>query len=196
LCRERSSPESDGALLLGVSDEATPHLQDEIEVLKSLLPSADVLLGKEATVDKFKQAARRCRFLHLASHGVFRNDNPLFSSLKLGDRWLNFYDLFNLDLNAELVTLSACHTGVNHISPGDELLGIMRGFLHAGAPSLVLSLWAVDDRSTSDFMEHFYSALKEGCPKRAALRQAQIKTRADYPHPYYWAPFILIGKPD
>jgi len=196
LCRERAAPESHGALLLGVADTATPHLHDEIEAIKSLLPQAELLLNEEATVDRFKQVARQCRFLHLACHGVFRDDNPLFSSLKLADRWLNFYDLFNLDLDAELVTLSACHTGVNHISPGDELLGIMRGFLHAGVPSLILSLWAVDDRSTCDFMKHFYSALKKGVSKRSALRQAQVKTRADYPHPYYWAPFILIGKPD
>jgi CHAT domain-containing protein len=81
------------------------------------------------------------------------------------------------------------------VFPGDELFGLMRGFLYAGAPSLVVSLWVVHDRSTAEFMKLFYAGLNQGLPKRAALRQAQLGVRQEYRHPYYWAPFILMGAP-
>jgi CHAT domain-containing protein len=119
----------------------------------------------------------------------------LFSSLKLADSWLNFYDIFNLDLNAELVTLSACQTGLSKVFAGDELVGLMRGFLYAGVPSLIVSLWAVNDRSSSEFMKLLYRRLTDGGRKRAALREAQLALKEAYPNPYYWAPFVLMGKP-
>ena len=120
----------------------------------------------------------------------------MFSFLKLADSNLNFYSLLDLKLNAEMVTLSACHTGVNMVFPGDELHGLMRGFLYAGAPSLVASLWAVGDRSTTEMMSEMYSLINEGASKRTALRKAQLTVRAQYGHPYYWAPFVLMGNPD
>jgi CHAT domain-containing protein len=115
--------------------------------------------------------------------------------LKLADSPLNFYSLLDLKLNAELVTLSACHTGVNTVFPGDELHGLMRGFLYAGAPALIVSLWAVSDRSTADLMREMYSHIRAGKSKREALRLAQLKVKDDYGHPYYWAPFVLMGDP-
>ena len=141
------------------------------------------------------RVAPSARFLHLASHGYFRRDNPMFSFLKLADSHLNFYSLLDLTLNAELVTLSACHTGMNKVFPGDELQGLMRGFLHAGARSLVVSLWAVGDRSTADLMREMYSDICAGKSKRAALRRAQLAIKQEYGHPYYWAPFVLMGDP-
>lgn len=180
-------------LIMAVPDEATPFIHDEVEAVKLLWPDAHVLIGKDATLAHLKHHASEYRFLHLASHGVFRRDNPLFSTLKLGDSWLSFYDIFNLHLNAELVTLSACETGLNQVFPGDELFGLMRGFLYAGAPSLMVSLWMVNDRSTAAFMRWFYAGLKVGLSKRAALRQAQLMVKQEYPHPYYWAPFVLTG---
>src|SRR5262249_8618866 len=107
----------------------------------------------------------------------------------------DFYSLLDLKLDAEMVTLSACRTGVNAIFPGDELHGLMRGFLHAGAPSLVVSLWAVSDRSTAELMGRMYKELRAGASKRSALRAAQLATKDDYGHPFYWAPFILMGNP-
>ncbi|MBI3949277.1 MAG: CHAT domain-containing protein, partial [Acidobacteria bacterium] len=115
------------ALIMGVPDDAMPFIHNEVAAVKSLWPDARVLLGAEATLDQLKQNAPACRLLHLASHGVFRRDNPMFSALRLSDSWLSFYDIFNLDLNAELVTLSACETGMNEVFPGDELFGLMRG---------------------------------------------------------------------
>ena len=120
----------------------------------------------------------------------------MFSFLKLADSQLNFYNLLDLKLDAELVTLSACHTGVNMVFPGDELHGLMRGFLYAGAPSVVASLWAANDGSTASFMCKMYSRIRAGDTKRAALRAAQLAVKDEYGHPYYWAPFMLMGSPN
>jgi CHAT domain-containing protein len=174
----------------------TPSIEEEIETLASLFPDAVKLTGAEATRDNLLREAPRARFLHLATHGYFRRDNPMFSFLKLADSQLNFYSLLDLKLKAELVTLSACHTGVNMVFPGDELHGLMRGFLYAGAPSVIASLWAVSDHSTSEFMREMYSRIRSGATKRAALRHAQLAIKDAYGHPYYWAPFILMGNPE
>ena len=163
-------------------------------MLRELLPNARVFVGEEAGVDRLKEHGASAGKLHIAAHGVFRADNPMFSALKLGDSWLNLVDIFNLKLGGELTTLSACETGMSAVYEGDELLGLTRGFLYAGTPSLVVSLWRVNDRSTTLLMKRFYEGLLEGQSKPAALRQAGIDIKARFPHPYYWAPFILMGK--
>ena len=119
----------------------------------------------------------------------------MFSFLKLADSALNFYGLLDLKTRAEMVTLSACHTGLNAVFPGDELHGLMRGFLYAGARALVVSLWAVNDKSTSKLMSEMYSRIKLGQSKRRSLRAAQLAIKEEFGHPYYWAPFTLIGDP-
>lgn len=203
LCRARRDRASladranDGRLVaLGLAESGTPSIEEEIRQLARLFPDALTLTGEAATRDNLFKAAPEARFLHLASHGYFRRDNPMFSFLKLADAPLNFYSLLDLQLNAEMVTLSACHTGVNKVFPGDELHGLMRGFLYAGAPSVVASLWAVSDHSTTELMREMYGGIRAGLSKRAALRQAQLATREAYGHPYYWAPFVLMGDPE
>lgn len=208
LCREMAKqsqisnlksqiPESRTKLVaLGLGGHDTPAVAGEIKALASLFPNAVKLTGVRATRDNLMRAAPNATYLHLASHGYFRRDNPMFSFLRLADSNLNFYSLLDLKLNADMVTLSACHTGVNKVFPGDELHGLMRGFLHAGAPSLVASLWATSDASTADLMKHMYSRISEGASKRAALRSAQLAVKDEYGHPYYWAPFILMGNPN
>jgi len=195
ICRDRKSlspPSHD--LILGVWDDLTPHIQEEVEALKELMPNAKVFAGNQVNEEKLRQYGPSAGKIHIAAHGVFRADNPMFSSLKLGDRWLNLFDIFNLQLNAELTTLSACETGMSAVWEGDELLGLARGFLYAGIPSLVVSLWTVSDRSTAQLMRHFYSGLNQGHSKSLALRNAILKVKDEFPHPYYWAPFILLGK--
>ena len=118
----------------------------------------------------------------------------MFSSIRLGGSYLSLYDLYHLKLPAELVVLSGCATGLNVVTPGDELIGLVRGLLQAGAQSLVLSLWDVHDQSTREFMISFYKHLQQGLPKPAALQAAMAGLRERYPHPYYWAPFVLTGK--
>jgi hypothetical protein len=103
-------------------------------------------------------------------------------------------EVWNLNLeNADLVTLSACQTQLGELSVGDELVGLSRAFIYAGTPSLVASLWSVEDESTAYLMEHFYGYLKEGMGKAEALRQAKLDTMEKYPSPYHWAAFTLIG---
>lgn len=148
----------------------------------------------DATLATLRAVAPGARVLHLATHGEFNSDNALFSGLTLADGQLVTLDVFNMTLSASLVTLSACQTGHHVISQGEELLGLMRGFLTAGARSLVLTHWSVADEATARLMEQFYLALQAGVDKADALRRAQRTLAADgFSHPYYWAPFYLVG---
>ena len=194
--KRRGSGGDDMLVALGAAESGTPEIEAEIGALSDLFPNSVTLTGKQATRDNLVAAAPSARFLHLASHGYFRRDNPMFSFLKLSDENLHFYSLLDLKLTADMVTLSACHTGVNKVFPGDELHGLVRGFLYAGAPSVVASLWAVNDRSTADFMREMYTQIRAGLSKRAALRSAQLAIKDAYGHPYYWAPFVLMGNPE
>jgi CHAT domain-containing protein len=117
----------------------------------------------------------------------------MFSSLRMGDAHLSLLDLYSLNLSSELVTLSGCSTGLNAVVGGDELLGLVRGLLCAGTRALLVTLWDVDDRTTEDFMRRFYGHLVTGSDKAKAIRQSMREVREQNPHPYYWAPFALIG---
>lgn len=183
------------ALLLGVADEQTPRVRDEIEALAPLFPEAVSLLDERATLAALQEYAHGADILHLACHGQFRPDNPLFSSLRLGDGWLTVRDTYNLELKCELAALSACETGVNEVAPGDELIGLARGFFSAGAPSLLLSLWTVDDEATAGLMASFYKRLLAGESPAAALRAAQLELLKEQPHPFFWSPFMIVGRP-
>jgi CHAT domain-containing protein len=115
-------------------------------------------------------------------------------SLRLGDGYLNLYDLYQLRLAPKLVTLSGCATGMNVVAAGDELLGLERGLFCAGASSLLLSLWDVHDRSTADLMQSFYHCFIQTGDMAGALQTAMRHVRKQHPHPYFWAPFVLVGK--
>ena len=169
-CLEKPARAIESALLMGVADAQTTHVRDEITSLAPLFPRATALLDNEATLAALREGAPRADVLHLACHGQFRPDSPLFSSLRLGDGWLTARDAYALDVGASLVTLSACETGVSAVAPGEELLGLVRGFFYAGAPTLALSLWTVDDEATAEFMSDFYKQLLAGARPAAALR--------------------------
>ena len=194
ICREKKIQRTEQDLVLAVPDEMTPYINEEVAALRSLLPKGLFFVGREAREDKLRRYGPTAGKLHIAAHGIFRADNPMFSSLKLGDSWLNLFDIFNLQLGAELTVLSACETGMSAVWEGDELLGLARGFLYAGTPSLVVSLWTVNDRSTAQLMRRFYEALHRGASKTRALQEAILEIKAAFPHPYHWAPFILMGK--
>lgn len=180
-----------------------PNTIDEAAAIHAIF-GGELYVEEAATPARFRELASQRQVLHLATHGNFRPDNPLFSGLALADGWLTTLDIFNLRLNASLVTLSACQTGRSTLGGGDELLGLMRALLYAGAASLVLTLWTVEDRSTASLMQRFYQGLAQGQRKGSALRQAQLafiqagragseaQNRA-YAHPYFWAPFFLVG---
>jgi CHAT domain-containing protein len=159
-----------------------------------IMPGSELLLGAEASEQSLREKGLHSRLIHIATHGNFRQDNPMFSGIRLGTNYFSLYDLYQLKIEADLVTLSGCATGMNVVTAGDELLGLIRGLLYAGARSLLLTLWDVHDRSTAEFMTSFYRRLQEGQEKATALQGAMIDLRSRYPHPYYWAPFTLVGK--
>jgi CHAT domain-containing protein/tetratricopeptide (TPR) repeat protein len=194
LCQKRVPRGSERALILSVTDPLIPHVSDEARAVASHLPGSEVLADGRATTDAIGERAPRCDILHLACHGMFRGDNPMFSSLKLHDGWLTAADVLRLDLGGALVTLSACESARNRVLAGDEIIGLARGFLGAGAATLVASLWLVQDETTSWMMERWYARMRDGADRTTALREAQLALKERCPHPYYWAPFVLMGQ--
>lgn len=182
------------ALLLGVADEQIPRVKDEIAAISRVFPSAVSLLNENASIEALRENSSSADVLHLACHGQFRSDNPLFSSLRLGNGWFTVRDACNLKLNCELVSLSACETGLNAVVPGDELIGLARGFFSAGAPSVLLSLWTVDDEATAQLMEKFYLTFRDSNSATGALRAAQMELIKQKPHPFFWSPFVVMGR--
>jgi CHAT domain-containing protein len=194
VCQAKQGSTSGDSLILGVPDVQAPLIQAEAEALSRILPNPKLFLGETATEEVLRTHGRNSRVVHIATHGYFRQDNPMFSSIRLGSSHLSLYDLSYLQLPADLIVLSGCATGLNVVSPGDELMGLVRGLLQAGAQSLVLSLWDVHDQSTKEFMIGFYTRLQAGLTKAKAMQATMQELRESYPHPYYWAPFSLIGK--
>ncbi len=194
LCASKEAPSGAGALVLGVPDRSAPHIMDEVAAVSSVLPKAQVFVGAEATQEVLRLKGSRSRFIHIATHGWFRQDNPMFSSISLGNSQLSLFDLYQLTLPSELVTLSGCGTGLNVVVGGDEQMGLKRGLLYAGAQGVLVTLWDVNDQSTAEFMKLFYEHLRAGMNKAQAVRQAMAEIRRQYAHPFYWAPFILVGK--
>lgn len=183
------------SLVLGVPDERAPQILDEVRAVAATAPNARLFEGDEVSEAVLQEHAEGCRYVHIATHGVFRRDNPMFSAIQLGSSRLSLFDLYNLRLDAELVVLSGCGTGLNAVLGADELVGLTRGLLYAGARSALVTLWDVHDQSTADFMRHFYGHLSNEESGADALRLAMLDHRQDYPEPYYWAPFILVGQP-
>jgi len=193
LCGSKTLPPSSESLVLGVPDPRAPLMGKEAEKVAAVLPNPRLFLGEEATEDCLRQYGPVSRYIHIATHGLFRQDNPMFSSIRMGRGQLTLFDLYQLRLGAELVTLSGCGTGLNVVVGGDELLGLVRGLLYAGAASVLVTLWDVNDASTADFMLRFYDHLRSSPDKAMALRAAMAEIRRIYSHPYYWAPFVLVG---
>lgn len=194
LVGQRSSQARPRAVVFGVDDPLIPFALTEAAAVGQHLPDARVLLGAQATLASLQAETAGCHLLHLACHGLFRRDNPLFSALKLHDGWLTAGDVMQLRLAGAFVTLSACESGRSQVVGGDELLGLPYAFLGAGALGLLVSLWLVEDETTAGLMTRFYQQVAQGASYPAALRHAQLALKASHPHPYYWAPFMLIGQ--
>lgn len=191
--RRRPTPRTGPALVVGVSGVGTQQVEAEVKAIVPCLTEVTCLEGSAARVDAVRAACGGKAILHFATHALFRADNPLFSGLQLADGWLLARDLYGLSLDAELVTLSACQTAVAQIAPGEEPLGLVRGFLAAGAGQVAASLWPADDAATAQLMTAFYQGLAQGTRPAGALRNAQKALRESGVHPYYWAAFCLIG---
>lgn len=195
-------PLGDHPLLVGFPGEIESlsyldWVTSEIASLNNILPNAKVLLGDSAQHTTVLEAAKESYLLHLAGHIFYDQANPLASGMPLADgRWLRASDLYLRygQLSGDIVVLSGCESG--RIQPqGGEVLGLTSAFLYAGASCLIASMWPVDDASTAVLMQHFYHNLTAGLPVDEALQTAQmtLMQHAKLAHPFYWAPFSLMG---
>jgi CHAT domain-containing protein/tetratricopeptide (TPR) repeat protein len=203
--RPRSGGKDAPVLIFGNPDLGDPkfdleYAETEARSIGSLFPGSRVLLRREASKTNFKDAASKYSRIHFATHGKFNADSPLDSGLYLAkgstsDGVLTVSELYSLKFDVDLVSLSACETGLGKISNGDDVIGLTRGFLYAGSRSIVASLWSVDDRATGELMRSFYRNLQQMSISQA-LRKAQLTTRSHFSHPFFWAAFQVIGRDD
>jgi CHAT domain-containing protein len=205
IAQDRSELGGGGALV---------HSEREVRALEPLFADAVLCVGDAATELQFKRLAPNFRYLHISSHGVADEATPLYSGLQLAldpggreDGFLHAHEVLSLPLSCDLVTLSACRTGLGRLYAGEGLIGLTRSFLYAGAEQVLVSLWSVNDASTAILMGRFYANLKEGWPASEALQEAKAALRATvstgsggrqvaYAHPFFWAPFVLVGAPE
>ena len=195
-CRNRTPGSCGPPVVMAVADAQAPAMEQEAKEVNAVLPGSTLLSGSAATGAAFRQHTPSARILHLAAHGFFRHDNPMYSSIQLADERLSLNEIQHIPMACRLLTLSACNTGSSIAVGADELLGLMRGFLMAGARSLLLTLWEIDDHSTSQFMGEFYRRLMKGSRLPVAVAEATRVLKDQYSHPYYWAPFLLVGDPE
>ncbi len=180
----------------------------EVQSIKEMVP-ARVFMNEEATENNFKKFAPDYNVLHLAMHTIMRDDNPLYSYLAfttadgndlsdtVEDNRLFAYEIYNLPLNANMAVLSSCSSGFGKMHKGEGMMSLARGFYYAGCPSIVMTLWQVSDKSSSELMTDFYKYLKKGKSKQEAMRLAKI----DYldsaddltSNPYFWSGFVVLG---
>ena len=165
----------------------------EAAAVCALLPGARLLVDDRATSPALAEAVPGMGLVHLACHGLFRRSNPLFSRLRLADRWITGAEILHLDLTGALVVLSACESGQHGRSA--EPVGLGWAFLAAGASGVVVSQWMVHDDATHQLMGRFYRGLIAGADPAEALRTAQLETAAEHPHPFFWAPFSYLAAP-
>jgi CHAT domain-containing protein/tetratricopeptide (TPR) repeat protein len=191
----------------GLDFRKLPYTRTEVSNISGIFSStgSTVLLGAEANEQTLKsQKLSDYRYVHFAAHGLVDEQNPGRSGVVLSlsepnrdDGILQVTEIMKLKLDADLVTLSACRTGLGRIVRGEGVLGLTRAFMYAGARTVVASLWNVNDSATAELMKVFYQNLKRGLTKDEALRQAKIQmlkgSHRSWRHPYYWAPFVLAG---
>lgn len=205
------APEFTG--VLDTEDRSIKELRRNLGALKFNVSEAEtiqkmikgqLLIGEEATEENFIKEASFYKIIHLATHGkaddkIGNNSYLAFSALKdsLKNELLYNRDLYSLQLNADMVVLSACETGIGELQKGEGIISLARGFSYAGAKSIITSLWSVNDQSTFQLMESFYQNIKNEVPKDAALRQAKLEYLAKsdnyHAHPFFWGAFISIG---
>ena len=208
---ERNNSPSKKALAVAPSFSAIKGLQSTLKPLKfnveqaktvSRVAGGDMLTGNEATKDNFLNMAEQYEILHLASHAITNNKNInetylAFTPMKDStDSYRLFIaELYNLSLEAGMVVLSACETGTGKLQKGEGLISLARGFIYAGAKSIVNTLWEIDERSNDKFMKEYYRQLRKGCKKDKALQAAKLTflDQKEVAHPYHWASYIAIG---
>ncbi|GAK58870.1 tetratricopeptide repeat domain protein [Candidatus Vecturithrix granuli] len=203
--------------ILGMANavENLPGVEEEIAAILSQFPDSQGYIGNEATEQRLFNEARQYEMIHLATHGVFDKQHPMFSYLEFASKsYLYARDIFGLQLECSLVTLSGCETflpqqievkDIHTLVSGDELVGFIRAFMYAGTPSILASLWRVNDTATQYLMSAFYQNLSESGKARALQQAARSvmrttlhlgrrkKREIELVHPFFWSSFVLIG---
>ncbi len=202
--KKRASRVGEKALVMGnpdLGDQAYDlrFAEREAREIARVYPESAVFLRQQATKSKAISLSPANDILHFAVHAEFNEEDPMSSALLLAkegqdDGRLKVGEVFSFNLKADMVVLSACETGLGKISSGDEIIGLTRAFIYAGTPSVVTTLWKVNDRASYELMREFYSNLKT-MKKSEALRQAQLKTMKEFPEPFFWAAYGLTGEP-
>jgi len=192
--------EREGAVVLGCAEGDAAFIECEVRDVGSALRLGGVNVlecaGADARRSRVEEAARAAAVIHIAGHAIFRPEHPEFSALRLHDGWLHARDLADMPLAGATVVLSACETGPRSTVGGDDVLGLVRGLLQAGARATIASLWKVDDRGTLEFMRRLYQEWAVTGRLGAALNAVQRRCDAEGEEVYRWAPFCLIGEPD
>jgi CHAT domain-containing protein len=179
------------------------HAADEVTAVAALYDTTPFLPPNARKSTLFENALDH-DIIFLAAHGELNSTSPLFSRIILSadesgtdDGSLTVEEVYNLNLSqANLVVLSACQTSLGELSRGDDFIGLNRAFIYAGTPSILASLWSVDDEATRILISSFFRNLKAGSTHAEALRRAQAEVRShpDYVHPFYWSAFVLTGE--
>jgi hypothetical protein len=195
LIQSRDRRRGDRPVVLGVPDAAAPAIDDEVEAVGRALGGVQVFRGAEATVAALRGGANRPEVVHVACHGFFGVDGPWQSGLRLGDAWFSLGDVYALRGTGNLVVLSGCETGRGIVYSGDEWVGLVRGFLQAGARAVVAATWEVHDQAAVACMREFYRGLGNRLGVAEALARAQRIVRRADPLPLRWAPFQVFGDP-
>jgi CHAT domain-containing protein len=183
-----------------------PGVKDEVNSISKII-DCDIFEGVHATERIFKDTARYYDLLHLSMHTIINNTNPMFSKLaftevndSIEDGLLNTHEIYNMNINARLAVLSSCSSGEGILKKGEGVMSLARAFMYAGCPSIVMTLWVVEDKSSIRLMTEFYKEIAKGMPKDKALRNSKLKfieeenlTRA---HPFYWSSYICVGTPE
>lgn len=182
---------------LGNMNTDLPLAELEARSIRWVYPNIDIYTRGEATESRVLKDTASFNIVHIASHGQFDPVNPLRSSLILAadtknDGALQASEVFSLDMKADIVTLSACQTGLGKVTGGDEVVGMNRAFLFAGAHTILSTLWRVDDMASAILVKHFYRNLPH-TSKAMALRKAQLTIKRSFGHPAFWAGFTLVG---
>jgi CHAT domain-containing protein len=180
---------------------ALPATGEEVKALNVIYsPNANIFLGSNATESNFNNQSTKFGIIHLATHSLVNEALPLFSSIAFSkengeDGFLEAREIIQMELNAQLVILSACKTAFGKQIAGEGMLGLTRAFFTAGIPSVVASLWQVEDNATKVLMVEFHKRIKEGNTPDLALKGAQIYMikNSGYTDPLFWSPFILVG---
>ena len=197
-CKEKNTLKKEKLLAFELGNFKTeelsplPGTEKEVNSIAPFFPKKEIYAGKDMKTDILYKEGINYDILHFATHSILDGTSPVFTSIVFADRRLPVYEIFDLNLKSYLVCLSGCRTALGEEANGDELVGLSRAFIYAGTPTICASLWDVSDVATPALMERFYYYLKNN-NKSEALRLAQLELMKKYPHPFFWAPFILTG---